>query len=67
MKTKLEIKGMTCSHCTSAVTKALEVVPGVETVISVDKDINEAIVEGSADPQNLIEAVTSQGYQARLL
>ena len=64
METKLEIKGMTCGHCESAVEKALAGVPGVAKVIDVSKDRGEALVQGEAEPEKLIEAVAGEGYEA---
>lgn len=67
METKLEIKGMTCGHCVSAVEKALAAVPGVTAVIEVSKDRGEALVRGEAVPEKLIDAITGEGYEARVL
>ncbi|MCH7485499.1 MAG: heavy-metal-associated domain-containing protein [Proteobacteria bacterium] len=66
METRLEIKGMTCGHCVSAVEKALAGVPGVAKVIDVSKDRGEALVEGEAEPEKLIEAITGEGYEAKV-
>jgi copper chaperone len=66
METKLEIKGMTCGHCVSAVEKALMAVPGVTEVIEVSLERGEACIRSEAAPQQLIEAVTSEGYEARV-
>ncbi len=64
METKLEIKGMTCGHCVSTVEKALAGVSGVAKVIDVSLDRGEALVQGEAEPEKLIEAVTGEGYEA---
>ncbi len=66
METRLAIKGMTCGHCVSAVEKALAGVPGVAKVIDVSKDRGEALVEGEAEPEKLIEAITGEGYEAKV-
>ena len=66
METKLEIKGMTCGHCVSAVEKALIAVPGVTDVIEVSLDRGEARVLSEAAPAQLIEAVIGEGYEARV-
>ncbi len=61
----LKVTGMTCAHCVATVTKALEKVPGVESAkVSLEKE--EAMVEGTADLQALIEAVHEEGYGAQL-
>ena len=49
-----------------AVTKALKKVPGVEKVkVSLEK--GEALVEGTADPKALVQAVEEEGYKAEVL
>ena len=63
--TTLKVSGMTCNHCVAAVTKALAKVPGVEAAdVSLEKA--QAVVQGSADAQALIAAVTEEGYEAAL-
>ena len=61
---KLNVGGMTCNHCVMHVTKALSGVAGVARVIEVNLDRGEALVEGSADADELIAAVKKAGYQA---
>ena len=63
LKTVLNITGMTCGHCVSAVTKALQQVPGVERV-DVALQPGQAVVYGDADPPALIQAVKEDGYEA---
>lgn len=65
MTTELIVSGMTCGHCQTAVTKALQAVPGVEQV-DVDLTGGSAHVQGQADPQALIAAVKDEGYSARI-
>lgn len=61
----LRIEGMTCSHCVSAVSRALREQPGVRTA-QVDLPTGNAVVTGSAlDPDGMIAAVRALGYQAR--
>jgi heavy metal translocating P-type ATPase len=62
MKTVLNIQGMMCQHCVAHVTKALQGVPGVETV-DVSLEQNQAAVTGSADPAALTAAVVDAGYE----
>ena len=64
-RTELNIEGMTCDHCVSAVKGALERTPGVENA-SVDLDAGHATVEGAADVQLMLQAVESEGYRASL-
>jgi copper chaperone len=66
MATTLQVSGMTCSHCVRAVTKALESVAGAERV-SVSLEGSSATVEGAADPQALVRAVQSEGYEAKFV
>ncbi len=59
----LNVTGMTCQHCVSAVTKALQGVTGVESA-EVSLENKQAVVKGAADPQALVQAVKSEGYDA---
>ncbi|WP_407543545.1 heavy metal-associated domain-containing protein (plasmid) [Deinococcus radiomollis] len=65
MSTELNISGMTCGHCQTAVTNALKSVPGVENA-QVDLQTGKAVVEGQADVQALLAAVTEEGYGAQV-
>lgn len=64
---KLKVTGMTCGHCEMAVKKALAQVPGVESVVTVDRTRQEAVVEGSPDVAALVAAIEDEGYQAEAL
>jgi copper chaperone len=61
--TRLDVQGMTCGHCSAAVKRALEAVPGVESA-TVDLDAGSAIVSGSAPVDALISAIGDEGYTA---
>ncbi|ULH17252.1 cation transporter (plasmid) [Deinococcus sp. KNUC1210] len=65
MSTELEISGMTCGHCVTAVTKALKSVPGVQDA-QVDLKSGTAVVQGQADPGALVSAVVEEGYSAQV-
>ncbi|MEF2278234.1 heavy-metal-associated domain-containing protein [Deinococcus sp. YIM 134068] len=65
MTTELTVNGMTCGHCETAVKNALKSVPGVQDV-RVDLQGGTASVQGEADPQALIAAVTEEGYGAQV-
>ena len=66
MSIELKIEGMSCGHCKMSVEKALKSVPGVEKVeVSLEK--GEALVEGTADPKALVQAVEEEGYRAQVL
>ncbi len=61
---KLKVTGMTCQHCEKAVSEALAGVSGVDTVVSVSHERDEAVVEGSPELASLIAAVKDEGYEA---
>ena len=63
---RLMITGMTCQHCERAVSEALAVVPGVDEVVDVSHECDEATVEGSPKLVDLISAVTEEGYEAEV-
>jgi copper chaperone len=63
---ELEITGMSCQHCVSAVTEALEGVVGVVRV-EVNRESGQALVEGQSEPAALLAAVETAGYGARLV
>ena len=57
------VTGMSCAACASRVEKAVSRVPGVDSC-SVSLLTNSMGVEGSASPQDIIEAVEEAGYGA---
>lgn len=63
-KTVLEIKGMTCGHCVSAVSTELNKIPTVMNV-SVNLEQGEATVESSneLDANQLSEAIDEAGFE----
>ncbi|GEM49549.1 CopZ family metallochaperone [Deinococcus cellulosilyticus] len=63
MTVELNISGMSCGHCEKAVKSALKSVAGVENA-EVNLQQGTATVEGNADVQALIQAVTEEGYGA---
>ena len=60
---RLRVMGMTCAHCERAVSEALERVSGVERVVSVSHERDEATIEGTPDMDLLIAAVEEEGYE----
>jgi len=65
-RTTLKVKGMTCNHCVSAVTTALEETPGVQSA-RVDLDAGQAVVDyddALASPRELATVVAAAGYEA---
>ncbi|WP_295817676.1 heavy-metal-associated domain-containing protein [uncultured Deinococcus sp.] len=63
--TELNITGMTCGHCVKAVEGALRAIPGVQTV-TVDLAGGRATVQGDADRNAMLAAVTEEGYSAQV-
>jgi copper chaperone len=66
MMIKLKVSGMTCEHCEKAVEKALSGVAGVDQVVEVNRERNEAVVEGQAEDAALLAAVREEGYEAEI-
>ncbi|SMB84219.1 CopZ family metallochaperone [Deinococcus hopiensis] len=62
---ELNVTGMTCGHCQAGVTRALRSVPGVQDA-QVDLKTGKAVVQGDAEPQQLIAAVAEEGYSAQV-
>ena len=65
--TKLKVTGMTCNHCVMAVTKALQAVDGVDSVVEVSLEKGEATVKGSADATALAAVISEEGYEAEVI
>lgn len=63
MDQEITVEGMTCEHCEGTVEDALEDISGVSTA-SADRESNSVSVEGTADPDALIDAVEGAGYEA---
>ncbi len=63
--TQYNVTGMSCAACVARVEKAVNAVDGVNSC-SVSLLTNTMGVEGSADPQKIISAVTEAGYGASL-
>jgi Cu+-exporting ATPase len=64
----LNVNGMTCQACVSAVEQALRNVAGVKEA-RVNLENKEAminIIPGDTDPERLIQAVKMAGYDASL-
>ncbi|MFC6890845.1 heavy-metal-associated domain-containing protein [Halorubrum trueperi] len=63
MTTTIIVEGMTCGHCEQTVEEALEEVSGV-TDVTVDREREQASVDGEANVTTLVEAVEDAGYTA---
>lgn len=64
---KLKITGMTCGHCEKAVSDALSGVAGVDKVVAVSREREEATVEGAAETEALLAAVREEGYEVEIV
>jgi len=61
---QLKISGMSCGHCVSSVTQALEAVNGVVQA-EVNLQDGSAVVTGDQfDIESLVQAVVEEGYRA---
>ena len=58
----LKISGMTCEHCVSAVTRAVQAVPGARDV-AVNPNRGEVTVAGDPDPGAVRAAIAEEGYE----
>lgn len=56
-----KVSGMTCGHCSKSVTRSVEALSTVERAL-VDLEKGELTVEGTADEQEIRQAVTEAGY-----
>lgn len=63
MTTTITIEDMSCEHCEQTVAEALQDVSGV-TDVNVDREAEQASVDGNADVSALVEAVEDAGYTA---
>ncbi len=64
---RLKVTGMRCEHCVRAVGRALAAVEGVDSVVEVNLERGEAVVEGIPDISTLLAAVEEEGYSAEPL
>lgn len=58
-----DVKNMKCGGCTSAAESAVSKLPGVESA-TFDLDSATGTVVGNVDPQQVIDALTAEGYPA---
>ncbi len=59
---RIHVEGMNCGHCEASVREALETLPGVERVVSVDAARGEAMVEGRPDPALVAQRLEEIGF-----
>jgi P-type Cu+ transporter len=60
----LELTGMTCAACAARIEKVLNRVDGVRAEVNFATEHAHVLVDGSATPESLIEAVRKAGYDA---
>ena len=64
MKKTMKIEGMTCSHCTGRVEKALSAIDGVTAVeMSLEGKSATLTLSREVDDKVLTDAVTEAGYE----
>jgi copper chaperone len=61
MSLVLEVSGMTCGHCVSAITSAVSALPGV-TGVDVDLEEGSVRVEGTPAADAVTAAIEDAGY-----
>lgn len=60
-----DVKNMKCGGCVAAAESAVSKLPGVESA-SFDLDSASGTITGEVDPQQVIDALTAEGYPATL-
>ncbi|HEX7823935.1 MAG TPA: cation transporter [Mycobacterium sp.] len=61
MSMVLEVRGMSCGHCVSAITSAVSALPGVDGV-DVDLGAGTVRVSGTPDAAQVTAAIEDAGY-----
>ncbi len=61
MNIVLRVEGMSCGHCVSAITAAVQPLPGVASV-AVDLAASTVTVAGTPDPDTVAAAIEDCGY-----
>jgi copper chaperone len=64
MQTTINVSGMTCGHCVSAVTMELSLLPTV-TEVDVDLESGQVTISSAAalEPAQLATAIDEAGYE----
>lgn len=64
---KLQISGMTCSHCEKLVSKAINSVPGIENIERISWEDGEAIIKASygLEQKVLAKKIKKAGYSLK--
>lgn len=62
---RFNVQGMTCAHCTKAVTNAIkDKDPGA--IVQVDLPTGEVIVESDLTAARIVGLIEEEGYKARM-
>ena len=56
------IEGMTCEHCTKAVTMLFETIPGIERVTDIELESGKVTFDGFPQVPVLVAALKEDGY-----
>ena len=59
------VQGMSCGHCVNAITSAVQA-KDPEASVRVDLAAKEVGVESSLSPEQVIEAISEEGYAIKL-
>ncbi|MGA1158308.1 MAG: heavy metal translocating P-type ATPase [Candidatus Nanopelagicaceae bacterium] len=62
----LQISGMTCSSCVATIERSLNKVPGAKATVNLATESAHILVPRGTRNKDLIDAVTSAGYKAKL-
>ena len=62
MTKTLKIEGMMCGHCSAAVEKALNAIPGVQAAVDLSAKTATVTLSGEVADELLAKAVTDAGY-----
>lgn len=60
---KIMIEGMMCSHCTGAVSKALNAIEGVNANVSLEDKAAYITLTQDVSKETLTQAITDAGYE----
>jgi copper chaperone CopZ len=59
----IKIDGMSCSHCSAAVEKALNALPGVSAAVDLSAGTATVVVSGDISDEALTRAVEEEDYE----
>jgi copper chaperone len=67
-KLTLQVRGMTCGHCESAINTAVRALPGIRSAKSKKRKGETVVVydEAQVDAERIIAAITATGYEAKI-